>query len=1001
MADDREGEVFKAIKARNSVLLDELFENMTSSERANVLGSGHYGSGEFPYEDAPLAKAADNGDLASVEVLLKYKADIEVREDHLRDVWFIIIRTALFLAAVYGRTHILRCLIENGADVNGVSEDDKSTPLIIAAENSQRDVVTFLIEHGANVDLRDKNGYTALHCACMSDYVGEILECLIENGADVNARTDDDCTPLMIACDYGSEAVKFLIEHGANVDHQDWNGQTAVHYAVNCNDIDALSCLIENGADVNARTYDGGTPLMIATAEGHLNVAIYLIDHGADVHDRKAALHNAVDCSCSDPSSCEILSCMIENGGDFTAQTFGNRTPLMTAAERGQIKVVTYLIEHVRGAPYYVNLRDDNGKTALHHAVQCFDPISCEILSCLIEHGGDVNCRAYDNCTPLMIAAERGQTKVVTFLIQHGADLDLRDMDGQTALHYAVCGSDVSCEILSYLIENGAKVNAFTRRDNCKRTPLMLACRYGHFNAVSSLIECGAKVNLQDAKGNTAVHYALSCSNGSLEVLSRLMSDGAAVNNSFTRDKCTPLMIACQCGHMNAVSFLIEHGANMDLQDKNGDTALHYAVSAGAVDTLLDLGALHLIPVCNKHGLTPLLQASKRRNSEKVKCLIQRPEITKEQKIEALELLGASIITKCDPGIERGFEYIKNGMEERFANPSQPLLKQQMKPVKAFQNRKECQTLEELAQIEGDVGAIVMESLSIRRRILGTKIYSELLGVTSCYLGNNDLSTSIRLRGHAMKILAWRLNVSSASDKSFIPLIYYRRLLDRTGHPEQKDVLELLEQTVFEYKMLNYWKIESVFFGSCFMEGLFLFSVKLISFIPKFRFLGETNTSNASVLLRKLCRQDPRDELGNTLLHFVVFYEMRDVWSSFPVLDALKLLLEAGGCDVNAVNNKGDTPLHLAVTLKPSNERVHIFTNMLKVLFYGGAHHDFVNNDGKTPMDMAESDEARMILSSEKRKLELKCISARAVKKFGIPYSGVVPKTLEKYISMH
>ena len=184
------------------------------------------------------------------------------------------------------------------------------------------------------------------------------------------------------------------------------------------------------------------------------------------------------------------------------------------------------------------------------------------------------------------------------------------------------------------------------------------------------------------------------------------------------------------------------------------------------------------------------------------------------------------------------------------------------------------------------------------------------------------------------------------------------------------------------------------------MQRLFLLSVKLISFISKFRFLGETNTSKALVLLRQLCRQDPRDRVGNTLLHFVVFYKMRNVSSSFPVLDALKLLLEAG-CDVNAVNNEGNTPLHLAVTLKPSNERVHIFTNMLKVLFDGGALHDFVNNDGKTPMDMAQTDEARIILSSEKRKLELKCISAGAVKKFGIPYSGVVPKTLEKYISMH
>ena len=49
---------------------------------------------------------------------------------------------------------------------------------------------------------------------------------------------------------------------------------------------------------------------------------------------------------------------------------------------------------------------------------------------------------------------------------------------------------------------------------------------------------------------------------------------------------------------------------------------------------------------------------------------------------------------------------------------------------------------------------------------------------------------------------------------------------------------------------------------------------------------------------------------------------------------------------------------------------------------------------------MAATDEARRILS-ERKTLELKCIAARAVKKFGLPYLGVVPKTLEKYISMH
>ena len=115
---------------------------------------------------------------------------------------------------------------------------------------------------------------------------------------------------------------------------------------------------------------------------------------------------------------------------------------------------------------------------------------------------------------------------------------------------------------------------------------------------------------------------------------------------------------------------------------------------------------------------------------------------------------------------------------------------------------------------------------------------------------------------------------------------------------------------------------------------------------------------------------------------------------------AVKLLVNAG-FNVNAVNNNGDTALHLAVTLEPwEDEHIQFITEILQLLFNGGAHHDFVNNDVKTPMDMAGTDEARMILS-ERRKLELKCICARAVKKFGIPYLGVVPKTLEKYISIH
>jgi len=75
-------------------------------------------------------------------------------------------------------------------------------------------------------------------------------------------------------------------------------------------------------------------------------------------------------------------------------------------------------------------------------------------------------------------------------------------------------------------------------------------------------------------------------------------------------------------------------------------------------------------------------------------------------------------------------------------------------------------------------------------------------------------------------------------------------------------------------------------------------------------------------------------------------------------------------------------------------------TDTLEVLLDGGAHHDFVNNNGKTAMDMAQTDEDRWILTGRKT-VELKCLAAKTVKRFGLPYVGVVPKTLENFTSIH
>ena len=159
-------------------------------------------------------------------------------------------------------------------------------------------------------------------------------------------------------------------------------------------------------------------------------------------------------------------------------------------------------------------------------------------------------------------------------------------------------------------------------------------------------------------------------------------------------------------------------------------------------------------------------------------------------------------------------------------------------------------------------------------------------------------------------------------------------------------------------------------------------------------------------LIQRFLRLNPRTRDGNTLLHLAAWYKNeitvpRNVRlvCKLPCVETMKLIMHAG-CKVNAINTKGNSPLHLAVTFKPTAKDLQLLRDVLETLFDGGIHEDLVNSEGKTAMDIAETGEARRILSV-KRTLKLKCIAARAVKKFGLSYFGIVPKTLERFISTH
>ena len=715
-------------------------------------------------------------------------------------------------------------------------------------------------------------------------------------------------------------------------------------------------------------------------------------------------------------------------------------TPLIAAVQTGNLDCVKVLLnykadieEQGESFRYLVFPPDDMWNVSKFEFAYTCPPLflaaangNLDILSYLFEQGSNVNASSsseyadpwslpseFDDYlpiwrTPLIVALTNGHNDAFTFLIDKGADVNLQDHVGYTALHHAV--ESRNFDAVSCLVHNGADVNLFTSIN--KHTPLMSACQFHNMDAINVLLNKGADVNLQDRDGKSALHFACS------DICYWLIQNLADVNMCDNHN-CTPLMQASSKSDVKKVAMLVENQAKVDLQDMNGNTALHHAMHNSyhsheytpeiCCALLTAKASSHL---CNSQGWTPLLLASENCIKSAVEILIKHPEVTKEQRANALELLGSSLCLKSGTfAIEEGFSYIKLGMKERFADASHPLLKQQVEPAQAYQNRKESQTLEELAEIESGEDSIIMESLVIRERIIGAnnkELLKPIEHVAEHFYSKDPghfKRLSIPLYRYATKIAQGcieELFESAVSCLWHLTDVLY----ECKQYSDRELLLELLELTVF---LCENWPDDDGYYQSVwhiiYVEEVSLFdSVEVvIHMITKNLQNGEEDEtySNVLVLLRKLLRHNPRRMYYNgTLLHAGTHSTENIITDIFPSADTVKLLLKAG-FNIHAIDKDGNTPLHRAASVEPRDDLIHLLTEIMKALVDGGAHHDFVNHHGKTPMDMAKTDEACKLLSEEKSKLKLKCISARAVKKFGIPYLVEVPKILEKYISMH
>jgi len=156
----------------------------------------------------------------------------------------------------------------------------------IATAASSGDVARLrelLASDGSLARAFDDEGWTALHLAAFHGH-RDAAEALLESGAMVDARSTNrlENTPLHAACAGGrTELVALLLAHHADPDAREHGGYTALHLAVDHDDLAMVTLLLDAGAFLGPHDEDGVTPLAMATRDQHDTVAELLRTRGA------------------------------------------------------------------------------------------------------------------------------------------------------------------------------------------------------------------------------------------------------------------------------------------------------------------------------------------------------------------------------------------------------------------------------------------------------------------------------------------------------------------------------------------------------------------------------------------------------------------------------------------------------------------------------------------------------------------------------------------------
>lgn len=275
----------------------------------------------------------------------------------------------------------------------------------------------------------------------------------------------------------------------------------------------------------------------------------------------------------SDSQITKIAQLLLEHGANAHVRNKNGQTPLHTALENGLSEIVALLLKF--GAD--VNAQDYGAMTPLLLVLQPLlghDFQITKTAQLLLEHGASVHVRK-NGQMPLHTAVHHGFSGIVALLLKFGADVDAQDNDAMTPLllvsqsRLPIFGDDIKItKTAQLLLGHGASVHV---RSKNGQTPLHLASQHGLSRIVELLLMFDADVDARDNSNITPLHFAVS----------------SPFQRSYLMTHISPVLWSVTA----IIKVLLEHGANLHMQNDKGETPFQVALTRGEqeiIDVLSD-----------------------------------------------------------------------------------------------------------------------------------------------------------------------------------------------------------------------------------------------------------------------------------------------------------------------------------------------------------------------------------------------------------------------------